>query len=111
MNHNENATTEHHINEMIKVLEHIRRRPDSYFGGAVAPFENFINGFNVACYLFVDRSLLTAAQEDVLKSYGIERVLEKSLYATLHETDLSDEEAADAYLGVMIEAYKKIQEK
>lgn len=103
--------TQHNINEMIQVLEHIRRRPASYFGGAVSSFENFISGFNVACYLFMDRSLLAEAQEEILKARGIERAFNKSLYQTLHETGLSDEEAADGTLGLMIEACKKAREK
>lgn len=77
----------------------------------VAPFENFISGFNVACYLFVDRSLLAETQKDILKARGIERDFNKNLYQTLHETGLSDEEAADGTLGLMIEACKKVREK
>jgi hypothetical protein len=99
------------IDEMIQVLEHIRRRPASYFGGAVSSFENFISGFNIACYLFVDRALIAEAQEEILKARGITREFNKSLYQTIHETGLSDEEAADGTLGLMIEACKKAREK
>lgn len=103
------TTSTAHLDELVQVLEHIRRRPASYFGGAVSPFDNFISGFNVACYLFVDRTIMAEALEDVLKSRGIVRPFDKSLFQTLHETGLSDDEAADATLGVMIEAYKKVR--
>jgi hypothetical protein len=109
MSQNDQPTPIARLDEIVQVLEHIRRRPASYFGGAVSPFDNFISGFNVACYLFVDRTLLAAALEDVLKSRSIEKPFDKSLFQTLHESGLSDEEAADGTLGLMVEACKKVR--
>ena len=99
------------IERLIHFLEDLKERPSIHITGAAPSVENFISGFNSACYLFgFNIGMGSPDLEEAMLACGWEDTPQKSLYQ-MTVKGLSDDEITQEVLKYHTLAWKMYLER
>jgi len=90
------------LEQVIAMLVHVRKRPGMYFSDGISPVENFFTGFSLALGSLLEDS--NTQYQELLTNHGLQ--YNKSIYQQLKDRGLTDNDATQLYLSIMIESFQ-----
>jgi hypothetical protein len=97
---------EQHEN-IVRVLEHIRKRPGMYFSSEVPTVVTFLDGFKTACVILDPELDFDALFKHVILNRGWEHGAQ-AVWSQMRERGFSEEAVVDEMIAIYTAVWEKI---